>query len=765
MKNMFYYCTDLQYLIIGSPTFKFKLLSDSALNNTCKILVPQALISTYQAAENWSDHASQFEPIENYIITRSNGQVTVEEIIEFDSLYNYARRKINNYKTISVLPNNHKKALINIVPEGSADYAFYGCVELIILNSDSNSIEGIETTWNMSNVTSAKSMFYNCKKLNNVDISSWDLSKVENINNLFYDCESLTNLDVGLLSRLSHIKYANYLFYNCKSLQWINLKNWHTSNLQEATYLFAGCSNLLVADITNFDTRQIRYKVSDAHPEEQSALAVWYMFQGCTKIEYIIIDREEFIFGFSRLWKRGNNWNNWDFFRITEFYPRKPKILMPAAMARGLGNTIQWNGYNTNKYFDDIEKYNITYTGNKITDEIIVTPKPTTEFIAVYYAIDNIENYSTITDLPQEVISDLANRVMPYHTSCMFRGSENITSLSNVEETWNMSNVESMKQMFLYCRKLLFLNANSWDVSKVTNMVSMFEQCYNLQSFVVPSWNAKPEYMYWMFHHCHNIVEIDLSNIDFSDVTSLRGVWGDCWKLKTLRLPQHCTMSNVETMIETFASCHELSGLDLSEWDTGKVTSLNCTFSDTNDVNMIRSIENWDVRKVKDMTYMISGVSEAESTLNKLTYVDFTRWNVESVERLFGTFSNLQHIESIDLSTWETPNLKNMSDIFIYDINLKVIDMSNFSLPSDGYASDSFAGCDALEFLIIGSEEFKFNMPDSSCGGLNRTCKILVPQSLLDTFKNAPNWSTRANQFGAIESFNISRSNGRVFVS
>lgn len=77
MKLMFANCGNLQYLIIGSSTFKFQLLSDTDLNNTCKILVPQALISTYQAAANWSDHASQFEPIENYTITKSNGQVTV----------------------------------------------------------------------------------------------------------------------------------------------------------------------------------------------------------------------------------------------------------------------------------------------------------------------------------------------------------------------------------------------------------------------------------------------------------------------------------------------------------------------------------------------------------------------------------------------------------------------------------------------------------------------------------------------------------------
>ena len=77
MSMTFNNCNALQYLILESSVFKFQLFPNNDLNNTCKILVPQALISTYQTAANWSDHASQFEPIENYTITRSNGQVTV----------------------------------------------------------------------------------------------------------------------------------------------------------------------------------------------------------------------------------------------------------------------------------------------------------------------------------------------------------------------------------------------------------------------------------------------------------------------------------------------------------------------------------------------------------------------------------------------------------------------------------------------------------------------------------------------------------------
>ena len=75
----FEYCESLQYIIIGSPTFKFPLNDDLYLyySSNCKILVPSALISTYQNATYWTSYSSRFEAIENYTITRNNGHVTV----------------------------------------------------------------------------------------------------------------------------------------------------------------------------------------------------------------------------------------------------------------------------------------------------------------------------------------------------------------------------------------------------------------------------------------------------------------------------------------------------------------------------------------------------------------------------------------------------------------------------------------------------------------------------------------------------------------
>jgi surface protein len=39
-----------------------------------------------------------------------------------------------------------------------------------------------------------KSMFYNCKSLNNIDLSSYNPQKVTNMEYMFYGCKSLKNI-------------------------------------------------------------------------------------------------------------------------------------------------------------------------------------------------------------------------------------------------------------------------------------------------------------------------------------------------------------------------------------------------------------------------------------------------------------------------------------------------------------------------------------------------------------------------------------------
>lgn len=153
---------------------------------------------------------------------------------------------------------------------------------------------------------------------------------------------------------------------------------------------------------------------------------------------------------------------------------------------------------------------------------------------------------------------------------------------------------------------------------------------------------------------------------------------------------------------------------------------------------------------------------------NSLTSVDVTNMDVSECVNLRYIFDYCKALISLDLSTWDTSKVTFMESMFLGCTNLQIIDLSGWDTTSVT-ASDAmeymFSNCTNLQYLILGDADHIFNMIDSGCGSLNNTCKILVPQSVLNTYKAATNWSLRASQFDAIENYTITRSNGQVTVT
>ena len=83
--------------------------------------------------------------------------------------------------------------------------------------------------------------------------------------------------------------------------------------------------------------------------------------------------------------------------------------------------------------------------------------------------------------------------------------------------------------------------------------------------------------MNYMFGHCRNLTSLDLSNFDTSKVTNMWGMFCGCRSLTTLDLSGFDT-SNVLDMSFMFDSCSSLTTLDLSNFNTSKVRNMSYMF-------------------------------------------------------------------------------------------------------------------------------------------------------------------------------------------
>ena len=71
-------------------------------------------------------------------------------------------------------------------------------------------------------LTTASSMFYNCKDITEIDLSNFDSSQIEDMSLMFFKCSSLIYLNFSKINT-SKVTTMSNMFYGCSSLSSIDL--------------------------------------------------------------------------------------------------------------------------------------------------------------------------------------------------------------------------------------------------------------------------------------------------------------------------------------------------------------------------------------------------------------------------------------------------------------------------------------------------------------------------------------------------------------
>ena len=362
----------------------------------------------------------------------------------------------------------------------------------------------------------------------------------------------------------------------------------------------------------------------------------------------------------------------------------------------------------------------------------------------------------------------------------MFSNCKKLSINANDISSWDVSHVTNMANIFGYCAALTELNVSNWDVSNVTSMQNMFNGCTRLTTLDVSSWDTSKvenmECMFswtkmssidvsdWdtscvtdmssMFRYCSKLTDVDVSNWDTSNVTDISCIFGDAIKLESINVSTWNT-SNMTKLVGAFEDT-KISSIDVSNWDTDKVINMQRLFYGCSNLLSV-DVSQWDTSNLRNMESAFWGCSG-------LTSLNVSQWDTSNVVGAYRIFLGCSGLTSLDVSGWNTSKMKTMERIFAGCSNMEVLDISNWSSEACTDNMPYIFSCDNLQYLVIDSPTFKFQMKDPECGSLNTTCKILVPEALLDTYKAAENWSARADQFDAVENYTVTRSNGQVSV-
>ena len=82
-----------------------------------------------------------------------------------------------------------------------------------------------------------------------------------------------------------------------------------------------------------------------------------------------------------------------------------------------------------------------------------------------------------------------------------------------------------------------------------------------------------------MFQECDELIYLDLSNFNTSKVTAMNHMFNKCHKLKEIKGINNFNTNNVTKMTAMFKQCNELIYLDLSTFNTSQVIDMSWMFN------------------------------------------------------------------------------------------------------------------------------------------------------------------------------------------
>ena len=637
------------------------------------------------------------------------------------------------------------------------------------VSSGIKEIKGLENI-NTSNVISMMGMFQCCAELEYIDVSNFDTSKVTNMSWMFDCCSNLTNLNVSKFDT-SKVTDMSMMFYACGRLTNLDVNNFNTSKVTNMKTMFGSCYSLKTLQLSN------KFAIPASNNTN--------MFTSTTNLTSIIlVDSTPLAGQFTNIKAQldgktfyvpsksaetayETSWSA-DFTAdrihpILELVGDENVTIDVGSTYTDAGYTVAGlttadaqyytpYGYKVTKTGEVITstvgvyqiKYEITRTYNNagvaqtdtlmnVTRNVIVKGSIATSMITEW----TIPSANTTIKLPvqshggnslnitvdwgdgsavQTVTTNFPTHI--YTTA----GTYDITVSgtcpawgyigSNTVSTTSNSDYYTYTQYLTKVKQFGELNAQYYGFSQCTNLTSVKGATTNSTSNVTTMAN--------MFYFCQRLTELDLTNFDTLKVTDMNYMF---FKVRAQEIDlSSFNTSNVTNMSYMFGECGFLTNINLSGFNTSKVTNMSAMFKGC-DVLTKLDLSKFKTSKVAYMNEMFSNCTSLKSL--KVSDLNFNTVNVINMKRMFYNCSSLTEIP---VAKFNTSNVTNFDEMFARCSSLKTLNLSNFVVSNyfEGNDSNSMLnGCTSLRSIQI-SSTFRVPMSKMFLNTPNLTAIIVL---------------------------------------
>ena len=195
-----------------------------------------------------------------------------------------------------------------------------------------------------------------------------------------------------------------------------------------------------------------------------------------------------------------------------------------------------------------------------------------------------------------------------------------------------------------------------------------------------------------MFSKMSGISDLDLSIFDSSKVTDMSLMFYNMNDLVNLDISSLNT-SNVVNMSHMFSGDKKITSLKLNNFDTSKVTNMTYMFEYCESLKTL-DLRSFNTSNVTSMYRMFYGVSG-------LTDLNLSHFDTSKVTNMAYMFASMTNLTSLDLYNFNTSNVTNMSYMFYDMYNVLNLNLSHFDTSKVTDMSSMFSACSNLTSLNI----------------------------------------------------------------
>ena len=214
--------------------------------------------------------------------------------------------------------------------------------------------------------------------------------------------------------------------------------------------------------------------------------------------------------------------------------------------------------------------------------------------------------------------------------------------------------------------KIGSIDATGLNSSKVTSMKTLFGSETVLTTLNQNFDTHNVTDMSYMFSSCSKLRSVDLSNFDTSSLTTMQSMFTNSG-LSSIDFSSFDT-HNVTNMSSVFYGCNYLSTIDLNVFDTSNVTTMNAMFANTGLRTV--NISNFNTSNVENMAMMFYGNDD-------LVSLDLRNFDTSNVTNMSNMLYWCMKVKEFDLSSFDTSKVTNMNYMFGTDYALRTIYVSD----------------------------------------------------------------------------------------